>query len=573
MGFSFRSFALGALCLLASAIAWSAPAKAAGERPPCFVQFDRSIDAAELLGESRNWHCRGEPSAGRHGVALRFDLASSASPPRFLYTQLGDFERLTLYARTRSGKWSARSFTLAETLATTTGPFFLAPLPHTDQPIDRLIARFDAPGHAQTLLFARPVSSDPSTAAAARRSLILLAVLFGAMLIPVLFDLIFYRTIKEKFIIWHSALAASFAGLVALRSGLVHTFLPMDPQTWRIAMIAGFGVAIAAAAMFTRQFIEPGKLHPLLHRLLVPAALWALCISAVHALSLPVLRPLGGNFHSLGLLPVLLLFLMTIMDAYRRGSRAVRFQVLGWSPLIFAFCIQIVTQLISLGQAMDALPIFYFGVLCETLATAIGVADRFLIMRDARDKFAEQARRLDGLAQRDPLTGLLNRRAVEPHFAKLRADGFDTFAVLDLDRFKSINDHHGHRKGDEVLTAAARAIVGDGDVMTVRLGGEEFLLLLRGPHARERAEQLRQQIPMRVASEVEGLKMPITASMGLIEVPRDAFFDMAFDAFYRHADRLLYEAKSNGRNRTMCERLTPFGSAPRERKAAAKSAA
>ena len=159
----------------------------------------------------------------------------------------------------------------------------------------------------------------------------------------------------------------------------------------------------------------------------------------------------------------------------------------------------------------------------------------------------------------------MNRRAIEPRFADLRKAGFNTVAVLDLDHFKALNDRHGHAKGDEALCAAAQALSPDGDCLAVRLGGEEFMLVLRGKDARRRAEQRRQAISQRVAAGVGGLDCLVTASMGLIELPRYKMDEVGFQRLYSIADRLLYEAKEGGRNRTVAEKITLFEGAPRKR--------
>jgi diguanylate cyclase (GGDEF)-like protein len=158
----------------------------------------------------------------------------------------------------------------------------------------------------------------------------------------------------------------------------------------------------------------------------------------------------------------------------------------------------------------------------------------------------------------------MNRRAIEARFEELLAQGFDTFALVDLDRFKAINDLHGHQVGDAALIACASAIRpgNDRDSIAVRLGGEEFVMLLRGERTLERAEALRQAIPMRIAQDVPGLELPVTASMGVIVISRANRHAMQFAEFYARADALMYEAKASGRNRLAYERLTVFNEPP-----------
>lgn len=194
----------------------------------------------------------------------------------------------------------------------------------------------------------------------------------------------------------------------------------------------------------------------------------------------------------------------------------------------------------------------------------MGVADRMLVLKRQRNVARSRNEELRIEAAHDPLTGLLNRRGIEPRYAELREQGFDTLAVLDLDHFKDVNDRFGHQKGDDVLVAVGDALCGDAQRQHIaaRLGGEEFMVLLRGPETLRRAEALRRSITARVANQVEGLDRPITCSMGVIEIPHGGGLPMSFAALYARADTLLYEAKATGRNRGVSERLTVFGERP-----------
>ncbi len=203
------------------------------------------------------------------------------------------------------------------------------------------------------------------------------------------------------------------------------------------------------------------------------------------------------------------------------------------------------------GKTVDATRI-------QSVLTSLGVADRFMSVKRQRDLAREQSRMFEALAERDPLTGLLNRRGVEERFDDLLQQGYAAMAVIDLDRFKDVNDSHGHAVGDLVLRAAAEALAPDEDTLAVRMGGEEFVLLLRGRSAAARAERRRRAITTRIAADVPGLPGIVTASMGLVEHPEGMPPRTGFLLLYAHCDRLLYEAKHAGRNRTMSERVQGF---------------
>ena len=184
----------------------------------------------------------------------------------------------------------------------------------------------------------------------------------------------------------------------------------------------------------------------------------------------------------------------------------------------------------------------------STLQVVDSVAEAAPIVANLRNlAIAEQRAATDGL------TGLPNQRAVHDTLKRMVAQAGRTLEPLalvlfDLDRFKQINDTFGHGRGDDVLAA-----VGDIAASTVRgsdfvgrLGGEEFAVLLPGTGregALRVAENLRQVIS---ALDVSGIERDITASFGVAVLPEDA---PEGQALLRIADRALYQAKANGRDR------------------------
>ena len=106
-------------------------------------------------------------------------------------------------------------------------------------------------------------------------------------------------------------------------------------------------------------------------------------------------------------------------------------------------------------------------------------------------------------------------------------------------------------------------LAGHEGAVALRMGGEEFLLLLRGDDVAQRVERLREAIPVRIAREVEELEMLVTASAGLVICTSGCDVGTDFAALYREADDLLYEAKHNGRNLlASAVRLDRRGAAP-----------
>ncbi|KPF49809.1 hypothetical protein IP87_15560 [beta proteobacterium AAP121] len=159
-------------------------------------------------------------------------------------------------------------------------------------------------------------------------------------------------------------------------------------------------------------------------------------------------------------------------------------------------------------------------------------------------------------AERDPLTGLGNRRHLQTRCAELlraarRQQRPLALALLDLDRFKDVNDTHGHAVGDAVLVALAQLLresMRTDDVL-VRHGGEEFVLVLPGlatEAAVEVCERLRERVAAFPWQRDCGTSVPVTASLGLATAPA-----YELETLLARADEALYRAKSAGRNRVL----------------------
>lgn len=178
-----------------------------------------------------------------------------------------------------------------------------------------------------------------------------------------------------------------------------------------------------------------------------------------------------------------------------------------------------------------------------------------------KEQLVEQLRtaneHLEELAARDGLTKLLNRRAFmelgERELARARREsGALALVLFDVDHFKKVNDTHGHPVGDAVLRVVAQtahAVVPEGEIVG-RYGGEEFGVVLRGPHSQravEVADQLREAIAAALI-EAEGITVRVTASFGVSRRKHD---DAALAELIKRADLALYEAKRGGRNRVV----------------------
>lgn len=157
---------------------------------------------------------------------------------------------------------------------------------------------------------------------------------------------------------------------------------------------------------------------------------------------------------------------------------------------------------------------------------------------------------------KDALTGMLTRHALRPVFRReltiaTAGQYAISFILMDLDHFKAVNDTFGHAAGDEVLTKVSRIATETirGTDFAFRLGGEEFMLVLKGASqkiALSQAEFIRQEIE-KLSFEFNGQPHRVTASFGVATFTPP--FEMTYEMMIKFADEKMYESKRNGRNR------------------------
>lgn len=173
----------------------------------------------------------------------------------------------------------------------------------------------------------------------------------------------------------------------------------------------------------------------------------------------------------------------------------------------------------------------------------------------ARLRAAERLTKLQSelirLAETDPLTGLLNRRAFlqrsRDAAQKTGAFGHLCAVILDIDHFKRVNDEHGHDVGDLAIKAVAGLIEEEG--IAGRLGGEEFAVVLPG-HNLAQAEAAASRLRLKVSDlRIRSSKGPLrlTCSFGVSEWSEGE----TLEGLLKRADIALYEAKTTGRNRVV----------------------
>jgi diguanylate cyclase (GGDEF)-like protein len=184
--------------------------------------------------------------------------------------------------------------------------------------------------------------------------------------------------------------------------------------------------------------------------------------------------------------------------------------------------------MINLATGAGHLFLVHYGLLAGALASGLRITSQLAAMSNDLE-LASRA------ALTDPLTGARNRAFCE----NLRIAPGDVVAVVDFDRFKDVNDHHGHERGDRLLSEFVRAALFRlrGNDHVIRLGGDEFALVVRDADPASAARVVEEVLASWRASATD---LVPTASVGLTRVG-----DRTFTAALAEADRQMYRAKTS----------------------------
>ncbi|MFS0901212.1 sensor domain-containing diguanylate cyclase [Mycolicibacterium litorale] len=205
-------------------------------------------------------------------------------------------------------------------------------------------------------------------------------------------------------------------------------------------------------------------------------------------------------------------------------------------------------RLAASGQPVGALALFWFVVVLNAVIP-------FGVQTIVHALGADVVR-----SEWDPLTGLLTRRAFYQRLSGLVADPGPAnrnllVAVIDLDRFKNLNDTHGHAAGDRALIAVGRALSrnADEDALVGRTGGEEFVVATVSSSANPA------HLALRLRAGIEKAAAPLTASVGTASVPllrlRVTGLRAGIDEAITAADAAMYAAKRAGGNQVRHSQL------------------
>lgn len=545
---------LAAMAALFAAV----PAIAATALTPCIAKIDPAgNDAERLVQATTNSVCdarQRDLGSGDFAVQMRFSpmLSNPADPLIFSHSSVWqDWQRVIFHYT--DGTTTAVEFSSKDAANfLVLGATFEIPVPPRAAPLDAIHVQTRGSANWRGVLLGTQLLKR-SEAATIHGWLIALYAGFGGLSLALLaYNLALWHALRHRFQLYYCVMVAGLAAYTVTSSGALMLALPWIDNNDRLRINYVLLIAAGVAAyQFMIEYFGRETFKPWLRR----AIDWLSVLLIVDALAFAVLAQwlgglLDGIYFSAGTVLLSLMFPL-LYQAWRARAEHFWLFVMAWSAPVIASFIRAAhgAGLLEYNFWQDNGNLIALTI--ESLLSTMLIVARLRDLSAERDQARAGERSALRLANSDSLTGLLNRRAfmdlaigrILPH----------RLMLIDLDHFKAINDKLGHDTGDDVLRRVAEAIqaIRPPDSLAVRLGGEEFALLVPLSRATE-------CLPEQVLDVVRGCDMPlgwrVTVSLGHADGRVDS--DAAWRRLYRLADSALYRAKSDGRDRAC--RATDF---------------
>ncbi|MEO9130474.1 MAG: diguanylate cyclase [Sphingomonas sp.] len=514
----------------------------------CVTPAKPDMKARALFAEDARFNCDTKQTAFGSGDYWVLSAPVNITGPADIRSGSLWQERMTLFALYADGAIvSAMTDGHAATRHMQLGAIIQRELPARAAPLVRLLWHIEGSANLRGIVVGPRIATPAESADANLVLGIMYAAFCGLCIALLVHNLALWGALRHSFQLAYCAMLAGLLTYAVSSSGALAWAWPDLVNNDRLRInYASVGVSAMAAMLFARTFFEPrvfaGWLAKACNLIFVAMTATVLMLVTLAPWRIALL----DYVFTLVFVGQLGIVVPILWRGWRTRSNYLWMFAIAWAtPIIFA-CLRVANALnaVSWSFWLDNSTILTMTV--EALFSSLAIAYRIRLLSNERDeaRAREIAARL--LADTDPLTGLLNRRAFLRH--AIGREGDQTLMLADIDHFKRVNETIGHDGGDEVLRVFARTLrqAVPAAALVARIGGEEFAIV---------APTVIGVDPEDILARLRAGRMPfdlkVTASIGACTGPLMKEAD--WKVLYRGADRALFEAKADGRNRA-CRR-------------------
>lgn len=415
----------------------------------------------------------------------------------------------------------------------------------------------------------------------------------GILFFTMLLTSLLYFVMRERLYLYYAAYVVSFLAWISTQSG---AYLYIGIPGWSNALHAIGTLVVFFLILFSRELLELKKHVPLIDRLFKIFAAIILVSGLGMTLAVPHINLFFNIVSSLFFMLLLTASIKAWIHNYVPSARYYLIALIIYMPTMalmtltyngFIPNVDISRYAFMLGSFVE---ILFFSLILvnkflETKNQKLAILDELVNekeihshflerevekrtseLNEANKKLMQQTRELEEAkiqlsieATTDPLSTLSNRRyflnTAIPCFKRAKESKQPlSLLMIDIDRFKGINDNFGHDAGDKAIVACAEVLKNykrDTDIVS-RYGGEEFVILMPQSALEDAlvtAEHIRKEIDKQPICSFDGKNIFLTVSVGVTQINPEC--DNSIDDMLKRADNALYTAKSNGRNKVI----------------------
>lgn len=514
----------------------------------CILRAQPGDDPAQLIRQPERFDCRTPQAAFGPGdywaISNPIELRSRSRQP--LVARNGSLwqqalELHVLYADGRIATMRDDHTTLTRRIQL--GAIVEYPLPRDSAKVQRLMWKVEGAANLRGIIVGPRLATQQQSDESNLMMATIYAAFAGLAFALLVYNLALWASLRHRFQLAYCLMIAALMAYTFTSSGALAWAWPGVDNNLRLRLnYLLLTLACASALLFARAFFEEHVFGPRL-RLAIRATVAILVgVGILFVLIAPTGVRYVDPLYSWMFVGVLATVSATLWQAWRARSNYLWLFALAWALPIFAASLRVFANfgLLQWNFWLDNSTIL--SMAAEALISSVAIAYRIRLLSRERDEAVAAETVARRLADTDPLTGLLNRRAFLA--AAIGRQGPQTLLLLDLDHFKQVNETLGHDGGDEVLRAVARSLraLAPLGALVARVGGEEFAVICAATAPVEA-----QTLLTRLRATRMPFDLRVTASIGTATGP--LLNETDWKSLYRAADTALFAAKAAGRDR------------------------